>query len=169
MDFLLGVYTGVFALVWWEIAIIIGLFIGAIIALFNENGVFGSIVLGILSIALWKMEILQLNVDLWTSIMYIFGYLLVGILWSLFEYKRKAESIAQEYSDSKKSREYIIERIQSRIDNYLISFWVVWFPICVIKFLLGDFVEYLVEKIGIIYKQIAKSVVNKLLPNLPEN
>ena len=101
--------------------------------------------------------------DIMNAIYFVIGYLIIGCIWSLFKYKQRAEEIAEPYKRYKDhSKEDIIKEIKSRISNYQISFWIVFFPISIIKFALSDFVYYLISKPGRVYDYIARSVVEKM-------
>ena len=103
-----------------------------------------------------------------TALYYTIAYLVVGITWSLFKYKKRAEEIALEYKDKNNTKEYILERIRYNIRNHDIAFWIIYFPISMIKFLLEDFVDYLIDQLGFVYKRIARAVVDRLVPDIPE-
>lgn len=172
MEFLLGLYTGVFALVWWEIALTIAILVFALIALFYENAILGSLFIGALIIAFAKTGVLVVDFSgfsILTALYYTIAYLVVGIMWSLFKYKKRAEEIAIEYKNKNSTKEYILEKIRYNIRNHDIAFWIVYFPISIIKFLLEDFVDYLIEQLGFIYKRIARAVVDRLVPEIPES
>ena len=96
-------------------------------------------------------------------------YLAVGCIWSLFKYKITAKDIAKEYIDEypRKSgnelREGILNRIEARIYKSKISGWIVFFPFSILKFLFGDFIDYLVSKLGKVYKRIAVYVTESVI------
>lgn len=90
-------------------------------------------------------------------------YLIAGCVWSLFKYKQKAEEIAMKcknYTNYTKA-DMIIE-IKNGIYNSQISYWILFFPISIIKFFLSDFVDYLISKMGRIYGYIARTVVDSV-------
>lgn len=90
-------------------------------------------------------------------------YLIIGCVWSLFKYKQKAEEIAiryKKYPDY--TKEDIVKEIKAGIYNSQISYWIVFFPISIIKFFLSDFVDYLIGKMGRIYEYIARMVVDSV-------
>ncbi len=90
-------------------------------------------------------------------------YLIAGCVWSLFKYKQKAEEIAMKcknYTNYTKA-DMIIE-IKNGIYNSQISYWILFFPISIIKFFLSDFVDYLISKMGRIYEYIARTVVDSV-------
>ena len=94
-------------------------------------------------------------------------YLILGCIWSLFKYKQKAEEIAITCKNNKNNtKEDIINRIKNSIRNSEISYWIIFFPISIIKFALSDFVDYLISKLGRIYDYIARSVVNSVFKDV---
>ena len=103
------------------------------------------------------------TLDLVTCLYTIIIYLILGCIWSLFKYKQKAEEIAESY---KKYRDYtkeeFIKYIKSGIRNSQIAYWIIFFPVSIIKFFLSDFVDYLISKLGRIHDYIARKVVDSV-------
>lgn len=149
---------------WWEIAIIVLVLCFAGVALFCEQAILGTFLIGALIITLSKSGVLAVDLaglSILTVIYYMVSYLVIGICWSLFKYKKRVEEIILIYNGENRTKEYLLERIQYNIKKQDIAFWILYFPISVVKFLLQDFVNYLIEHLGFIYKRIAISVVNK--------
>lgn len=162
MEFLLGLYTGVFSLVWWQMVICFVIFGICLVSLFCEAVEAGSFFL-LVTIGL----LTYLGVISWTDVSvlgvltYVGSYLAIGCVWSLFKYKRKALSIAEYNLENYPNRtpEQTMSDIKNGIRNNTISYWIVYWPISVIKFCLDDLVDYLISKLGRVYKLIAASVV----------
>lgn len=113
------------------------------------------------------------TIDFISAFYTIVIYLAVGCVWSLFKYKITAKKIADEYiEDYKKYRytpeqlkENILLRIESRIYKSKISCWIVFFPFSILNFMFGDFVEYIVSKLGRVYRKIAEYVTESVISN----
>ena len=90
-------------------------------------------------------------------------YLILGCVWSLFKYKQKAEDIAKAYKlNGCYSKEDVIKNIKSSIYNSQIAYWIVFFPVSIIKFFLSDFVDYIISKLGRVHDYIARTVVDSV-------
>ena len=88
-------------------------------------------------------------------------YLILGCVWSLFKYKQRAEEIAKSYKKYPvHTKEDVIKNIKSSIYNSQIAYWIVFFPVSIIKFFLSDFVDYIISKLGRVHDYIARSVVD---------
>ena len=88
-------------------------------------------------------------------------YLILGCVWSLFKYKQKAEEIAKGCTKSEyTTKADVIKNIKRNIYNSQITYWIVFFPVSIIKFFLSDFVDYLISKLGRVHDYIARSVVD---------
>jgi len=100
-------------------------------------------------------------------------YLAVGCVWSLFKYKITAEYIAKEYIEensrrdsNKLTKQNILDRIDNRIYKSTISYWILFFPFGILSFIFGDFIDYLVSKLGKVYKKIAEYVTNSAMSKI---
>lgn len=166
----LGLATGVFfALAWYYMIGIAVLAVIFVLCVFNEIPEGSAIFLTGLVFALNFAGIINLGALEWTQILYFcIVYISIGIVWSLFKYKQKAEKIAKRYRENfpEKSREDIIGSIKDAITNSHISFWILFFPVSMIKFALDDFVDYLISKLGNIYYYIARAVVNSVFKDV---
>lgn len=162
----LGLASGVFfALAWYYMIGIAALAVTFVLCVFNEIPEGSAIFLTGLVFALNFTGIINLGTLEWTEILYFFViYISIGIVWSLFKYKQKSEEIAKRYKENfpEKNRAYIIGAIKDNICNSEISFWILFFPVSMIKFALDDFVDYLISKLGNIYYYIARAVVNSV-------
>lgn len=163
----LGLVTGVFfALAWYYMIGIAALAVIFILCAFNEIPEGSAIFLTGLVFALNFAGIINLGALEWTQILYFcIVYISIGIVWSLFKYKQKAEQIAKSLK-TKYDKEYIIAEIKYKICNSEISFWILFFPVSMIKFALDDFVDYLISKLGNIYYYIARAVVNSVFKDV---
>ena len=94
-------------------------------------------------------------------------YLILGCVWSLFKYKQRAEEIAKSYKKyPDHTKEDVIKIIKSNIYNSQIAYWIIFFPISIIKFFLSDFVGYLISKLGRVHDYIARTVVDSIYKDI---
>lgn len=162
----LGLASGLFfALAWYYMIGIVALAVIFVLCVFNEILEGSAIFLTSLVFTLNYTGVINLSTLEWTEILYFcIVYLSIGIVWSLFKYKQKAEEIAKRYRENwpEKSRDYVIGSIKDSIRNSHISFWILFFPVSMIKFALDDLVDYLISKLGRVYDYIARAVVNSV-------
>lgn len=162
----LGFMSAVFfALAWYNILVVCLVSIAFIVLVFNEVTEYSVACLVATVLMLNYFGIIDLTTySISTMIYTVFAYFLCGSLWSLFKYREKAKVIANNHKKQypNDSNEVIIKRIKSGIYNSQIYYWIIFFPVSIIKFFLSDFVYYLISKMGKIYDYIARSVVNSL-------
>lgn len=166
-------FGAILALAWYNILVIGAIIFIFFLCAFNEV-VEGSLVLlaAFIGVFVYFGLIDVSTISFSTVLYYAVAYLAIGCVWSLFKYKNKAEEIAllyKGYNDNPNRNNYtnaeIVENIKDGIRNSQISFWIIFFPISMVKFALSDFVDYLISKLGRVYDYIARSVVNSILPN----
>lgn len=173
----LGLFTVAFsALNWYWM---VGLFVFGIlfIAFAFEESLAGAALMLALFLGLSQFSgFVDLRaIDVISTFYVVSIYLVIGCIWSLFKYKISVKKIADEYIENNKNKKYkytpeelkedILSRIESKISKSLIASWVVLFPFGVLKFIFGDFVEYIVSKLGRIYRKIAEYVIEKVISN----
>lgn len=101
------------------------------------------------------------SLDLVMCFYSIVVYLILGCVWSVFKYKQKAEEIAKSYKKyPDHTKEDIVKEIKRGIYNSQVAYWIVFFPVSIIKFFLSDFVDYLISKLGRVHDYIARTVVD---------
>ena len=161
------------ALAWYQM---IGLFIFGlwfVVAAFSES-LEGSIIMLALFLGLTQFSgLYDLRAIDFISVFYIgVVYLGIGAVWSLFKYKITAKQLADEYMSefsrydeqtTERLKTGILNRIESRIYKSRIVCWIVFFPFSVLNFILGDFIEYIVTKLGRVYRKIAEHVTNSVI------
>lgn len=165
MELVLGLYAGVFALVWWQIVLVLAFFGICVVSLFNEATEVGTVfLLGAFGLLAYLNVIDVSTFTVGSVLIYTLGYIAVGCVWSLFMYKKTAQEIAvynrEQYTN--RTKEETLKDIKRSISNSRISFWILYFPISITKFALSDFVDYLISKLGRVYKAIAQSAVDSV-------
>ena len=160
------------ALAWYQMIGMIVFPLFFFILVFNDE-VTGSLIFLALTVGfLHYFTFIDLkSLELLTVFYSVVIYLILGSIWSLFKYKQKAKEIAITCKDNKNDRnrytkEDIINKIKNSIRNSEISYWIIFFPISIIKFALSDFVDYLISKLGRVYDYIARSVVNSVFKDV---
>lgn len=155
----LGILLG---LAWWNILLIIGslgLFIlcaftetlgGALIFLIAALGL--SQYFGVISLTITDLDTLAIYTDI---------YLLIGIFWSIIKYKIETDKIIEEYHGVRTAKE-LLATIKSRLSVIKISFWIIFFPVSVVKFATEDLIHYIVLKLSSVYELIAKYLLRNI-------
>lgn len=149
----LGILLG---LAWWNILLITGSLGLFILCVFTET-LEGALIFLIAALGLSQyFGVISLTAsDLGTLAIYIGIYLLIGIFWSILKYKIETDKIIEDYKGAKTASE-ILSLIKSRLSVKKISFWIIFFPVSVIKFATEDLIHYIVLKLSSVYELIAK-------------
>ena len=171
----LEVFSILAVLSWWYLICLGILFICLTVSAYNESlgpAVFCTISLLIVSYFAGLIDIESINFV--KLLLYISIYLFIGIIWSFFKYRLEVKNIINytkdqyyiKYKDINELKDLIRQNIKFRIDNSRKSLWILFFPYSIIKFLIGDFIEYIVEKLGKVYTKISEYIINKELESL---
>ena len=162
----LGLAGAVFlALAWYNMLAVAAVVFIFTLCVFYEVTEGSAIFLAITIFVLNYFGIIALGNLEWSTIIYgVIAYLAIGCVWSLFKYKQKAKMIAvyNRINHPRQTLEDTYKEIKRTIANSEISFWIVFFPISMIKFALSDFVYYLISKLGRVYDYIARYVVDSV-------
>lgn len=147
----------IFGLAWWNILLIASTAIIFILCVFNEI-IEGAIFFAIASVAtLFFFGVIDYSsISILSTLKYSAIYLLIGIIWSLIKYKIEVDKIIQDHSSP------TLNYIKSRLSIDKISFWIIFFPVSVIKFLTEDLVDYIILKLTSVYDLIATYSLRQL-------
>lgn len=107
---------------------------------------------GVIDVTQWNLLALVINVSI---------YLVIGLFWSFFRYRLKAIEIIKDHDFSDKNK--AIQSIKNKISKSLISYWILFFPISILKFITEDLIDWLVEQFQGVYTIIAKHTVGSYL------
>lgn len=156
-----------FALTWYYMIGIIAFPVLFLLFVFNDEVSASLIFLGCSIGFMQYLGFIDLkSLDLAMCFYSVVIYLILGCVWSLFKYKQKAEEIAKSYNENKNhnkcTKEDVIKNIKRNIYNSQIAYWIVFFPVSIIKFFLSDFVDYLISKLGRVHDYIARTVVDSI-------
>jgi hypothetical protein len=168
-----GVLAGIMSLVWWEIILLLALFIFGSVSLAKESGI-GFVIVGIITVfVLFGLE----PISFFESIKLIGTYIAVGFIWSFIKWflyvrdrKKHIDDVVHpsEYRiDDKEnnanftfSYEYrdklFLKRVNSNIDKDIIFFWIIAWPFSVLGFIFGDLILKLISSLGGTYRYITK-------------
>ena len=184
----LGIFTALAVLSWYWLSGLVILFIVLSLAAYKESLIVSLFSLtGLLLIAYFSGVVDFSAISFLDIVIYGVGYIIIGLIWSLFKYKMEVKSIVERTrkrhtivegplkgsgplgDSSKITLELLKERIKENIEYNIpkdrISLWVVFFPYSIIKFVFGDFIEYIISKMGKIYQKIQDHVINSELKN----
>lgn len=149
---------------WYFILVGSLLVIASLFFMFSEESTIGSFI----TIVFIYIFLTQFNIvnspDLYSILLFILAYAVIGILWSFFMYAyeiRKEAKLLSRYPDH--TKEDILKNVKREVSKDRIHFWILFFPVSILKFLLGDFVNSLIEKMSTIYNYIANKVVESVL------
>lgn len=140
----------ILGLAWWNIALIFGTFIIFMLCVFNEI-IEGSLffLAATIGVAAFFGVISITTISLVGVISYLLIYLLIGVIWSLIKYKIEVDKIIEDHENP------TLNYIKSRLSVKKISFWIIFFPVSIIKFATEDLVDYIVLKLSSVYELIA--------------
>lgn len=150
----------ILALSWYYILgiSIIGIFF--LSALFNECV---ELSLGALILLLGIMQYNNIiHIETWNLLgitVNLIIYLIVGLAWSFFKYRRKTIEILNDTDTKTKTKQDLINIVKRNISKSMIVYWIIFFPISILKFLTQDLVDWIVEQFHGVYNYIARYTV----------
>lgn len=105
------------------------------------------------------------DVPLLTIVLSTIGYFVIGVLWSVWRYKRYADTKVQKYIESKSDSSYDRKEIVNGLKlNYMvgrITSWIIIWPFSMVENVTGDILRLIKN---IVTEQL-KSVYNKIYTN----
>lgn len=140
----------ILGLAWWNIALIAGTLFFFILCVFSEV-LEGSLFFLVASLGVLTFSgVIDHNtISVYEIFKYLLYYLVLGVIWSLIKYKIEVDKIIEDHSNP------TLNYIKSRLSIDRISFWIIFFPISVIKFLTADLINYIILKLSSVYELIA--------------
>lgn len=90
---------------------------------------------------------------LWT-IIGVFGYFAIGLLWSFFQWFRYVYKLKQITGPSEADKKYLKSRVKIKSNLGKISNWIVCWPPSIIVYIIGDLIRD-------IYKNVTTFIINK--------
>lgn len=147
----------------WTVVILTILLVLGIIAEYKEYtgwAVFFMIIAGIVTFYTFSFS--------WISIIIgVVAYLVIGLLWSFWRYRRHAKDVVLLHkNDPKHYKEFALKGLEPKAMLGTITSWIIIWPISFIESLIGDiinFVETLVTKVcRSVYYKIYESAYEEL-------
>lgn len=133
--------------------------------LFEHNGAHGWAVFS--AITTMVVSYFFFGIPLTTVLLGAFTYVVIGIVWSFYRYKRYVNDIIIEHKDSSKSmKEAVLSRIHPREMLSTITAWILIWPFSLVENFVGDIItgiQLLVQKVfRKVYHKIYDSAVSQL-------
>src|ERR1035437_2808928 len=95
------------------------------------------------------------------------GYLLFGVLWSFYRYKRFVVSVvAANINSSATSRSVAIEKIRPSKNLSSITAWIIIWPFSVIDNLIGDLISVIETAVKTIFKGVYNRIFDAAVADL---
>ena len=140
----------ILGLAWWNILLIAGTGIAFVLCVFSEV-IEGALFFLVASVGtlLFFGVIDHESLNFLSLLKYTCYYLLFGVLWSLIKYKIEVDKIIRDNVNP------TLSYIKSRLSINKISFWIIFFPVSIIKFFTADLVDYIILKLSSVYELIA--------------
>lgn len=136
----LGFITG------WALVIIIVLGLFGIISEHNDASgwsIFWLLLAGAVAFAAYNISLIMLAIG-------AVSYIVIGLIWSFWRYKRHAQNVVKEHKDSSASeKERVLSRLHPSQMIGSITAWIIVWPFSMVENLVGDllnFVQDLVVK-----------------------
>ena len=159
----LGLGFGIVAsLAWYYIIFIIGVLL-FFTAFANDNdegleGILFVVILVALGYALWG------QISITDAILAIVYYLLLGSVWSVFNYAFTIRGYMVK-AKARKQNDYDLSYFQDKISRSRIARWVLYFPFSMFEYIVGQFfvniIKRLVNMMGGTYNRIANHYYKK--------
>ena len=134
----LGFAAGI--LLTWP-ALIVLLFVGI---LFEHNGARGWAVFTALAVA--AVSYFFFSVSLLSIAIGAVGYIVIGLIWSFWRYKRHAQTVVEaKRNSSATDKEYALRALHPKAMLGTITAWIVIWPFSMVENLVGDVINFVQE------------------------
>lgn len=105
---------------------------------------------------------------LW-SIFGVLGYIVVGLLWSFFQWYRYVYKLKQTTGPTEADKKYLRSRLKVKSNIGKISNWIVCWPTSVIIYVVGDLIRdiyknvttYIINKCKAVYESITNRIIGE--------
>ena len=120
-------------------AFIVLVFLGI---LFEHNGARGWAVFTALSVA--AVSYFFFSVSLMTIAIGAVGYIVIGLIWSFWRYKRHAQRVVEEHKKSSaQEKEYALRALHPKAMLATITAWIVIWPFSLVENFVGDIINFI--------------------------
>lgn len=126
-----------FLAAWGIVTISILAFLGI---LFEHNGARGwSVFLAMVTLI---VAYFSFNVPLMTIALGAVGYIVIGLIWSFWRYKRHAAKVVEEYrNESADKKQWALAKLHPRAMLSTITAWIMIWPFSLVENLIGDIIN----------------------------
>ena len=143
-------------------AFIVLVFVGV---LFEHNGARGWAVFTALAVA--AVSYFFFSVSLFAIAIGAVGYIVIGLIWSFWRYKRHAQKVVADNKNETPSRkERALEALHPRAMLSTITAWIIIWPFSMVENLVGDIINFIQELVTKffrgVYHRIYDSAVSAL-------
>ncbi len=146
-------------IVWYEIialAIVSILMVGF---MWNEHGAVPFVGLLIIMFYSWTGNgALVEPVSLLDAWLFILGYIVIGLIWSVFKWGRLVK-----YYINKYEKEADVRSSLSYTSNDKIAFWILWWPFSILGFIFDDAIEWIIEHFKGVYNMITEKMISSAI------
>jgi len=135
----------------WGLLILIGLFVLGI--LFEHNGargwsVFSAIVTAAVAYFFFSVSLLTIAIG-------AAAYIVIGLVWSFWRYKRHAANVVEEYRQASQSeKERALRRLHPKEMLGTITAWILIWPFSFVENMIGDFITAIQTLITKVFRGI---------------
>jgi hypothetical protein len=134
METILGFAAG-FLLTWPALIVLVVLGI-----LFEHNGARGWAVFSALATA--AVSYFFFSVPLMTIALGAVGYVVIGLIWSFWRYKRHAAKVVEEYrNESSDKKQWALAKLHPKAMLSTITAWIMIWPFSLVENLIGDIIN----------------------------
>ncbi len=150
-------------LAFWLLLIIANLILAA--AIDHNKPVFGSIVLASLIFMCW--EPIHHHLTLGSVILYSFCYLVIGMLWSIFQWFKFSAKIIEKFKTAYGNELSKIQLISLKSElslsywKSMIITWIAYWPWSVFWNLFGDILEAIYNSLSKVYSSVSQYQLRK--------
>lgn len=160
IEFITGIFFGYF-LNW---PVFVGLMLLGVIFEFNEArgmAIFTAILTGLIAFFFFNIPVETLGI-------YAIAYVVIGVVWSFWRYKRYVDrKIAEDFPTcTARGKEHLIERLKPTNMLDTITAWIIVWPFSMVENLTADLLTAIEELVRTVFKgvynRIYKAAIGKL-------
>ena len=147
----------------WGIAILGVMFVLGI--LFEHNGARGWAVFSAMLAA--GVAYLFFNVSLAAIAIGAVAYIVIGLVWSFWRYKRHAANVVEQYKGkSSHEKEHALRKLHPRAMLDTIIAWVLIWPFSLVENMIGDFINAIQTLVTKVFRGVYHKIYNSAVAAL---
>lgn len=161
-----GFFSAAFAfaaglLLTWP-ALIVLLFVGI---LFEHNGARGWAVFTALAVA--AVSYFFFSVSLLSIAIGAVGYIVIGLIWSFWRYKRHAQKVVEaNKSSTAQEKEYALRALHPKAMLATITAWIVIWPFSMVENVVGDVINFIQELVTKFFRGVYHKIYDSAVAAL---